>query len=286
MSDALGTALNTTVGEGRERLARSWPALLATGTVGGIDVSIGVVANLLLVHHTGSSLLGALGFTIGFISLALGNSELFTENFLVPVAAVAADDDTRWSALGRLWSGTAVMNLVGGLLVIGLALVAFPELADVVADKGAAYAERGVSWQAFASAILAGVVITVMTWMQQGSSSDGGRIVAAIAAGFLLAYGELAHVIVASVEVLGAVMTGEARYGVGEWLGQVWLWALGNAIGGMVLVTVLRLIQVGRRRLEEAKDVADVEEQERDEERGTDDRSGVPADDGDPPSAG
>lgn len=268
MSDSLGTALNTTVGEGRERLARSWPALLATGTVGGIDVSIGVLANLLLVHHTGNELLGAIGFTIGFISLTLGNSELFTENFLVPVAAVAADDPRRLSDLARLWSGTAVMNLIGGILIMGLALVAFPELDDVIVSKGASYAERGVSWEAFASAVLAGVVITVMTWMQQGSNSEGGRIVAAVATGFLLAYGELAHVIVASVEVLGGAMTGMAEYGVTTWLGQVWLWALGNAIGGMVLVTVLRLIQVGRRRLAEASEVADEEEDEREDAHG------------------
>lgn len=267
MSDPLGSALNTTVGEGRERLGRTWPALLATGTVGGIDVSIGVLANLLLVHHTGNDVLGAIGFTIGFIALSLGNSELFTENFLVPVAAVAADESRRWSDLARLWSGTAVMNLVGGVVVMALVLVAFPELVDVVAEKGASYAERGVSWQGLASAVLAGVVITVMTWMQQGSTSEGGRIVAAIGAAFLLAYGELAHVIVASVEVLGGAMAGAEGYGFGTWVSQVWLWAVGNAIGGMVLVTVLRLIQVGRRRLEEASEAADEDEQDREHDR-------------------
>jgi len=56
--------------------------------------------------------------------------------------------------------------------------------------------------EAFLSAVVAGIVITVMTWMQSGSESDGGRIVAAVGAAFLLSYGELGHVIVASLEIL------------------------------------------------------------------------------------
>lgn len=254
MSDPLGTALTSTVDEGRERLSRSWPALLATGTIGGIDVSLGVLASLLLAERTGSDVLAAFGFAIGFIALTLGNSELFTENFLVPVAAVATDDDHHWWELGRLWAGTALTNLLGGVLVVWIGLAAFPELGGIIAEKGAGYAERGVSVEAFASAVLAGVVITVMTWMQKGAKSDGGRIVAAVAAAFLLSYGELAHVIVASIEVLGGAMSPEPSYGFGAWAEQVWVWALGNAVGGMGLVTVLRLIQVGRRRLAEASD--------------------------------
>ena len=268
MSDPLGTALTSTVDEGRERLNRSWPALLATGTIGGIDVSLGVLASLLLADRTGSDVLGALGFTIGFIALTLGNSELFTENFLVPVAAVATDEDRHWWELGRLWSGTAGMNLVGGVGIAWIALKAFPDLGDIFAEKGAAYAENGVSTAAFASAVLAGVVITVMTWMQKGASSEGGRIVAAIAAGFLLSYGELNHVIVASIEVLGGALSAQPSYGFSAWLEQVWLWALGNAVGGMGLVTVLRLIQAGRRRLQEASDRATENHERADDEGG------------------
>jgi hypothetical protein len=76
------------VDEGRRRLSRPWVALLATGAVGGIDVGTGVLAMLLVVHATGSMLLGALAFPIGFIAVTLARSELFTEDFLIPVSAV------------------------------------------------------------------------------------------------------------------------------------------------------------------------------------------------------
>lgn len=69
---------------GRARTRRPWVDLLATGGVGGIEVGFGVLA-LLSVEMTGSKLQGEFAFSIGFIALLLGHSELFTEGFLIPV---------------------------------------------------------------------------------------------------------------------------------------------------------------------------------------------------------
>jgi formate-nitrite transporter family protein len=104
------------VDEGEQRLGRSWPGLLATGLMGGLDIGAGVLALLLVEHLTGSPLLGGLAFSIGFIALTLARSELFTENFLVPVAAVAA---RRGSLAGllRLWSSTLATNLASGWII-------------------------------------------------------------------------------------------------------------------------------------------------------------------------
>src|SRR5579884_1499364 len=86
------------VDEGTQRLGRSWSGLLATGFLGGLDVGVGVLALLLLEEATHSALLGGLGLSLGFVALTLARSELFTEDFLVPVAAVVADncDQPSW----------------------------------------------------------------------------------------------------------------------------------------------------------------------------------------------
>ncbi len=81
-----------TVDEGRQRLGRSWLQLIAKGLLGGLDIGLGVLALLLVEHLTGNALLAGLAFATGFIALALARSELFTENFLVPVAAVVAKE--------------------------------------------------------------------------------------------------------------------------------------------------------------------------------------------------
>lgn len=247
MPDALASTFHESVEEGAQRVHRSWPSLLATGAVGGIDVSVGVLATLLVLHVTENEIAAALAFSIGFIALTLANSELFTENFLVPIAAVAARKATLRD-VGRLWIGTVVMNLIGGVLMMAIVVVAFPELADAAVEKGLHYMERGYGWEAFASAVLAGIVITLMTWMQQGAGSMGAKIVAAVVASFLLSFGHLSHVIVASLETIAGLYVG-APYGWFDWASKFWLWAAGNAVGGIGLVTVLRLVQVGPDRL-------------------------------------
>src|SRR5918998_5385637 len=75
------------VDEGQQRLDRSWPGLISAGLLGGLDIGVGVLALLLVEHAMGSKLLGGLAFSIVFIALTLARSELFTEGFLVPVAA-------------------------------------------------------------------------------------------------------------------------------------------------------------------------------------------------------
>src|SRR5436305_12977802 len=90
MSQELQQTFDRTVDEGVYRIERSTQSLLATGLVGGLDVAMGVFALLLVKEETHSDVAGAVAFSIGFIALTLANSELFTENFLVPIAAVLA----------------------------------------------------------------------------------------------------------------------------------------------------------------------------------------------------
>jgi formate-nitrite transporter family protein len=247
----LESTFQAAVREGMLRVRRSMPTLLATGLVGGVDVSICVVALLIVEHETGNRLLGALAFTIGFIALTLARSELFTENFLVPVAAVIARQ-ARIREVLRLWVGTCIMNLVGGWLVIGLLAAGKPEIAATADTVTAPLIEQGVGLRSFALAVIGGAVITVMTWMERNCDSQGPQVVAAVAAGFVLAAVPLNHVIVNSLAMFAALHTG-AGFGYVQYVALALWWTLGNMIGGMVLVTLVRLVQVGRGPIEQAR---------------------------------
>src|SRR3954454_18096773 len=118
-------AFDRLVDEGDGRLSRPLLPLLATGFLGGVDVGIGVLAYLVVRHHTGNPLLGALAFTIGFVTLLMAGSELFTENFLVPVIAVVAGRGSVAELL-RLWLVTLAMNLAGGFVLAGMIVAALP----------------------------------------------------------------------------------------------------------------------------------------------------------------
>jgi formate/nitrite transporter FocA (FNT family) len=231
------------VDEGRRRLSRPWAALLATGAVGGIDVGTGVLALLLTEYQTHNMLLGGLAFSIGFIALALARSELFTEDFLVPVSTVIARQ-VRLRMLFRLWGGTLVANLAGGWVFTWFIVSGYSQLRSTAVKLGTHYVQLGLGWRAFSLAVLGGAVITLMTWMQHGTSSQVAKIIAAVTTGFLLGGGGLDHAIVNSLLMFAALHSGHAPFGYLQWAQTAGWAAAGNIVGGIGLVTVLRLLQV------------------------------------------
>jgi len=235
--------LQRTVEEGRRRLNRGWAPLIATGLVGGIDVGTGVMALLVVEAETGNKLLAGLAFSIGFIALALARSELFTEDFLVPVGAVIARQ-APFRSLLRLWTATATANLAAGWLITLLVVDGFPQVSKTAVEAGATYVDLGQGWRAFSLALLGGAVITLMTWMQHATDEMGPRMLPAITTGFLLAGLGLNHAIVNSLLIFSGLHTGHAPYGYLDWAKTAGFAAVGNMVGGIALVTLLRLLQV------------------------------------------
>ena len=240
--------------EGRTRLQRPTLSLAAIGILGGIDIGVGVLSYLVVLNHTGNTLLASLAFSIGFLALLLARSELFTENFLVPVTAAAAE--RQWPRLGRLWLATLVMNLIGGLAFMSMTMAAEPSLKEQAISAGHHYATLGVSWRSFWLAVLAGAVITLMTRMQHSTEDLWVKCVAAIVMPFVLVGAALFHSIVDSLFMFAGLCTGAAPYGWADWLGAV-SWAIvGNVAGGLILVTGIRLLRVSHRVADAREDSA------------------------------
>lgn len=238
----LADALDRIVRDGAPRLHRRWPELLATGTVAGLEVAVGVFALVAVEHETGSTLLGGLAFSFGFMALLLGHSELFTEGFLVPVTVVAAGEASVRQML-RFWAGTAVANLAGGWVFTWLFIEAYPRLDHTAVKAASFFIDSGIGLRSFCMAVLAGSVITLMTRMHNGTDSMPARLLASLGAGFVLAGLQLSHSILESLLIFSALHTGQAPFGYLDWLGWFGWTVLGNVAGGVGLVTLLRLIR-------------------------------------------
>src|SRR5919197_4371918 len=218
--------------EGRRRLARPPLELAATALVGGFDVAFGVAAFALTeqaVHGNASRLAGAVAFGIGFVFIVVGRSELFTENFLIPVAGLERGNPGSWLKLGELWLFALVLNIVGGVLLTiiltsegVLRTSADRPLVDL-AEHIAGYS----TLTSFLSAIVAGALMTLMTWFVEGAAqSMGVRIVMAWIVGTLIVLGTFNHAIVSNVELLFGM-----RYGADAGIADLFS-NLGLAIGG------------------------------------------------------
>jgi formate/nitrite transporter FocA (FNT family) len=114
-----------------------------------------------------------------------------------------------------------------------------------------------LSMQSLALAVLGGMVITLMTRMQHGTDSMPGKIAAAMAGAFVLAGLQLFHSILDSLLIFGALATGEAPFGYLDWLGWFGYTVVGNVVGGLVLVTLLRLVRSKERLKDERRDAED-----------------------------
>ena len=238
--------------EGRRRLSRPAVELAATALVGGFDVAFGVAALGLASAAAGerfgagaAQLAGAVAFGIGFVFVVVGRSELFTENFLVPIAAVERRSSGSWLKLLELWVGTLVLNLAGGA-ALALILTSHgvlrhgtgAELVDV-ADHLTGYSGA----MSFLSAVAAGALMTLMTWFVEGAADSLGiRIVMAWIVGAVIALGAFNHAIVSTVEIVFGMRYGSG-VGVGDLFSNLGISVGGNLVGGLALVTFARSAQ-------------------------------------------
>ena len=241
LEEELHEEFNATVSEGEERLKRTHRGLVVTGLFGGIDVGLGIMAMLAVMHATGSTLLSGLAFGVGLLALRLAHSELFTEDFMLPVNAVLAGHGT-FGQLFRLWSVTLVTNLAGGWMFMWLVVYAFPEFHDNLISSAVDYVTAGFTMETIALALLAGSTITLMTRMNQGASSDVMTAVISFIGGLLVVGLQMHHGALSSVLIFGAMQAG-AEITVGQWLGWFWWVTLLNMVGGLVIMTAPRIVR-------------------------------------------
>jgi formate/nitrite transporter FocA (FNT family) len=246
------TIYERTKEEGRRRLARPVAEEISTALAAGFDIVVGIVVLALLIsqveHHFGkhfAHVVGAMGFGIGFVFLIVGRGELFTENFLVPLAGLDHDDErSSWANLVKLWTISPLFNILGGLVMI-LILSTHSVLpygtGKAIVETAQTVHANGVL-ALFMSAVFAGGLITAMTWFVEGQATMLPRIVVAWICGAILALGNFNHVIVVTLELIFGYRYG-AHYPWTFILGNFGLAAAGNIIGGVGLVTLNRLTQ-------------------------------------------
>jgi formate/nitrite transporter FocA (FNT family) len=237
---------------GSERLDRGNSEILVTAIIGGAEVSLGGLASMTVVGAVLKALpssdlslalvLAGLVFPIGFLFVIVGRSELFTENFLIPVVAVFKTERSV-SSLLSLWSLSWVGNMIGCAGTAALVL-APGAIGDVIHQGYAAYTDYKLGVPAFgvfASAMLAGGVMTTLTWALLSVQHTVGRMLIICAAAYVLMAANLSHSIVsAALLLVGFVATQHGIVDVVVWL---LIATAGNLVGGVGLVTLFRLAQ-------------------------------------------
>jgi formate/nitrite transporter FocA (FNT family) len=237
--------------EGERRLQRPIVEEASTALAAGFDIAAGVIVLGLVgstLHHffgvDGAHFFASIGFGVGFVFLIVGRGELFTENFLVPIAGLEDHGRAAWRSLAKLWITSPIFNLIAGFVIALIVTVhgVLPKGTGTPIVDAAYKIHANHPLALFMSAIFAGALITAMTWFVEGMETMGVRVTVAWIVGTILALGGLNHVIVVTIELFFGIRFGAHI----PWiflLGNFAIAAAGNMLGGIGLVTLNRLTQ-------------------------------------------
>jgi formate/nitrite transporter FocA (FNT family) len=243
-----GQILQHEIVEGKDALERSVSALFISGLSAGLDIGF----SLLLMAVMRTLLEGELArpfvdvivanmYAIGFIFVVLGRSELFTEQTTLAVLPVL-NGRASTAALARLWAVVYVANLLGAAAFAGLAVLIGPALGIIEPRAFGAIAQPMIahpSWILFASAMLAGWLMGLMSWLVAASRDTISQIVLVWLIATVIGLGRLPHVVVGTVEVLAGLYSKQGVTSAD--FGQFLLWVtLGNAVGGSFFVALIK----------------------------------------------
>jgi formate/nitrite transporter FocA (FNT family) len=237
--------------EGERRLERPLVEEITTALAAGFDIVAGLVVFALLqsslTHLLGrpaAHVVASVGFGVSFVFLVVGRGELFTENFLVPLAGVNHRSGESLRKLAKLWITSPLFNILGGLVIVLLltvhSVLPYGTGTPLINQAGVIHANGVLAL--FVSAVFAGALITAMTWFVEGQDSIGVRVAVAWIVGAIILLGSFNHVIVDTIE-----LTFGYRYGAHfNWafiVGNFGLSAAGNMLGGIGLITLNRFAQ-------------------------------------------
>ncbi|MBN1387004.1 MAG: formate/nitrite transporter family protein [Bacteroidales bacterium] len=198
-----------------------------------------------LVNPSILDVLLAISYPLGFIFVVIGRSELFTEHTTLAVLPVLNKDATIKSLL-VLWLVIYAGNLLGGYIFSAIMAI-IPErlgAVEVGSFESLAFSLIDHPWYIITgSAILAGWLMGLLSWLVTASQETISRILIIALITTVIGIGGLHHCIVGSIEVFTAALTSKS-VGMGEYL-HVQIWStLGNIIGGVVFVAFAKFSHV------------------------------------------
>lgn len=234
--------------DGEEELRRPLLSLWWSGLAAGIAISMSVVAEGLLRQHLPDApwrpLVENFGYCVGFLMVILGRFQLFTENTITAVLPlVARKTSESFIRTARLWGIVLFANVAGTLLFALAALFAgiFTD-AQVAAfmDLARHFMDR-TALEMLLHGVPAGFLIAIAVWMMP--SATGAEFWVVIVVTYMIALGDMAHVVAGSSEAFLLLLS--AEIGIGDYLFSFLLPAFtGNVIGGTALFTLLAYGQV------------------------------------------
>lgn len=243
-----GEILRDQIIDALETYDKSYQSLFTSSLTAGLEIGFSYLMLCTLyfflmgkVEESSIIRIVSLVYPLGFILVVLGQSILFTEQTALLTLPVLNKKRSAGSML-KLWAVVIAGNLVGGYLMSGILLWLGPHLGifnrQVVVDiaNHVLHADLPV---VFVSAIVAGWLMGLLSWLLASSRDTISRIVMIYLITAVMAFTGLHHSIIGSVEVFSGMLS-SPDISVTDYLSFQSTTLMGNAFGGAIFVALLK----------------------------------------------
>lgn len=186
----------------------------------------------------------SLAYPIGFIFVIIGRSELFTEHTTLAILPVLNGAITVKS-LFQLWGIILAGNLIGGNL-FGTFLAYFAPAMGIISQEAFSHLAHNMVEAPLQliliSAIIAGWLMGLLSWLVASSQETISRLFAIILVTATIGIGGLHHSIVGSIEIFIGLLIDPGIH-LRDYLSVEVVSILGNALGGVFFVGIVKFGQ-------------------------------------------
>ncbi|WP_107039311.1 formate/nitrite transporter family protein [Brumimicrobium mesophilum] len=240
--------LSRVIHEGEEIFNIKKKALFLSSCIAGLEIGFSYV----LVSTLYFLLEGTMGefaiyrlfgfvYPVGFVLVILGKSALFTEQTSVLTLPVLNGQRSIWEML-KLWGIVIFGNIIGGIIFIFAITPLAPKLGifnqETMVKIGTHVIDHDY-WVLFVSAILAGWLMGLLTWLLNSTVKSLTRIVIIIMITGTIGFVGFHHSIVGNIEVFGAFINSDS-ISITDYLMFLLLTLTGNGVGGAIVVGLFK----------------------------------------------
>ncbi len=240
--------LRDQISEGQRTYDKSTLSILLSSLTAGLEISFSylLLCSLYGYFYPASQpetvyKLMSFVYPVGFIFIVLGQSILFTEKTSLLALPVFSGSQKILDLL-RLWGLVILGNLLGGMLMAGLLVWVGPQMKmfkPEAVEKIALHVLEPDPLILLTSAVLAGWLMGLLSWLITSSKETVGNILLTYIITAVIGFAGLHHSIVGNVEVFaGLISSSEISFL--DYLQFLALALVGNAIGGVVFVALLK----------------------------------------------
>lgn len=240
--------LSSVIYEGEAMFKIKNKAIFLSAIIAGLEIGFSyfLVCTLYVLlggslHETTVIKLFGVVYPVGFILVILGKSALFTEQTSL-LALPVLNGQRSVLELLRVWSFVIFGNVIGGILFVFFIGTIGPKLhlftTDTMVNVGA-HVLNYDDWVIFLSAVTAGWLMGLLTWLLNSTHNTLPRIVIIFLITGVIGFLGLHHSIVGNIEVFGAFVH-SVDISFWDYLKFLLLALIGNAVGGAIVVGLFK----------------------------------------------